>query len=71
MQDEESREKVFVAAATIPCNKDDLAEALIQMQLSLSPAEVAAAAKEEMKKGGYDADSPRIDGKFIAWLARD
>jgi hypothetical protein len=71
MQDEESREKVFVAVATIPCNKEDLAEALVQMQLSQSPVEVAAAAKEEMKKSGYDADSPRIDGKFIAWLKEE
>jgi len=71
VKDEQSRTKVIEAASTFPCNKDDLAEAMVQMHLSQSPAEVAEVTKAEMKSKGYDADRPKIDGKFIAWLTRD
>ena len=71
MKDEQSRTRVIEAAATFPCDKEDLAEAMVQMHLSQSPAEVAEAAKAEMKSQGYDVDRPRIDGKFIEWLTRD
>jgi hypothetical protein len=68
MKDDESREKVYGAAATFPCNKEDLAEALILLQLSLSTPDVVAKAKEEFKQRGYDLDKPTIEGKFIAWM---
>jgi hypothetical protein len=71
MKDEQSRTKVIEAASTFPCNKDDLAEAMVQLHLSRSPAEVVEAAKLEMKSQGYDVDRPRIDGKFVEWLTRD
>ncbi len=68
MDGDQLNAEVFTAAATIPCNKDDLAEATVQLMLSQSPAEVAATAKEEMRAAGYDADKPKIDGKFLDWL---
>jgi hypothetical protein len=68
MDGDQLNEKVFTAAATIPCNKEDLAEAMVQLKLSLSSAEIVAAAKEEMRAAGYDADEPKVDGKFLDWL---
>ena len=65
---DELDEKVIRAAAIMPCNKDDLAEAVVQLRLAQSPAEVVAKAKEEMRAKGYDADKPRIDDKFFAWM---
>jgi hypothetical protein len=64
MHGEELDEKVFHAAATIPCNKDDWAGVLAQLGLAQSSAEVVAKAKEEMD----DTDKPSIDGKFLHWL---
>lgn len=61
-------EKVFRAAATIPCSKGDVAEAMVQLKLAQSPAEIVAKAKEEMRGEGYDADKPNIDGNFLDWL---
>ncbi len=61
-------EKAFVAAATMPCNKDDIAEAMIQLHLTQVPAEVAARGREEMRAEGYDPDKPMIDRKFLDWL---
>ena len=68
MNGDELDEKAFHAAATIPCGKEDLAEAMVQLRLTQSPAEVVKRAKEEMRAGGYDADKPNIDGRFLDWL---
>jgi hypothetical protein len=68
MQDEKSRERVYLAAATIPCNRDDVAEAFILLQLCQIPSEQAEPMKQGMKQQGYDPDEPRIDGKFVAWM---
>lgn len=68
VQDEESMDKAMAAAATIPCNKSDVAEAAMLFYLTQKPPEVARKAKEGMKREGFDADNPRIDGKFIQWM---
>lgn len=64
---EELDEKVFVAAATMPCNKNDVAETMLPLLLAKSP-EIAEKAKENMRAEGYDPDKPNIDSKFIEWL---
>jgi hypothetical protein len=58
---------VFVAAATMPCDKTDLAETMLPLLLAKSSAEDVVKAKEEMRAGGYDPDKPNIDTKFIDW----
>jgi hypothetical protein len=64
MQGEELDEKVFHAAATIPCSKDDWAGVLVQLSRAQSSAGVVEKAKEEIR----DTDKPSIDGKFLHWL---
>lgn len=68
VQDEESMDKAITAAATIPCSKNDVAEAAVLFHLSQQPPEIARKAKEEMKREGLDVDNPGIDGKFIQWM---
>ncbi len=68
MHGEELDEKVFRAAATMPCDKNDLAETMFPLFLAQSPAEVAAKAKEDMLARGYDPEKPNLDGKFLNWL---
>lgn len=68
VKDEESMDKAIAAAATIPCSKNDVAEAAVLFHLSQQPPEVALKAKEEMKREGLDVDHPTIDGKFIQWM---
>jgi hypothetical protein len=68
MQDDAQRAKVFHAAATMPCNKYDFAEAMSQQMLRDSPPDVAAKTKEEMLAGGLDPDHPKVIAKFIAWM---
>ncbi len=63
-------EKVFRAAATIPCNKEDIGETMMPLVFAQISAEDGKKAKEEMLAGGYDPDKPNIDGKFLDWLRR-
>ncbi len=66
MQADEPGEKLFLAAATLPCSKEDVAEVFIEARLSeLSPDETAKA-REEMRAQGYD--EKRIEKRFLAWL---
>lgn len=58
-------EQAIRAAATMPCDKTDLGEAMIPQALAMAPAESAAKAKEEMRAGGYDPDKPNVDRKFL------
>jgi hypothetical protein len=68
MRDELLRKRVFAAAASLPCDKNDLSEALAQKILRESPAEVVASTKEEMRLAGYDPDHPKVGDKFIEWM---
>ena len=68
MNDELARKQVFAAAGTLPCNKNDLAEALANRLLRDAPPEVAERTREEMKNAGWDIDPPKIGEKFIEWL---
>jgi hypothetical protein len=67
---EELDEKVFIAAATMPCNKTDVAETMLPLLLAKSP-EIAEKAKENMRAEGYDPDKPNIDAKFVEWLRKN
>jgi hypothetical protein len=60
--------RVFAAAASLPCRKDDLAEALAQRLLREASPEVAEKAIAEMKEAGCDPDHPNVCNKFIEWM---
>ena len=68
MSDESLRKRVFAAAATIPCNKNDLGEVLVQRLLRKSPPEVAQKVEQEMRQAGCDPDHPRVYDKFMEWM---
>jgi hypothetical protein len=60
------RAEVFRAAATVPCNKEDLAEALVLERLAKLLPEQAESVLQAMRAEGYDPQHPRIDAKFLA-----
>ena len=62
--------ELFAAAATMPCTKEDLAEAMIQRTLKAASPEAAAQSKIEMQAGGYDPEHPMIDSKFLEWVKK-
>lgn len=68
MQTEPGRKLVFAAAATIPCNKEDLAEAVSERLLRDKPSDIVAEAKESAKSEGRDFDRPKIGERFIDWI---
>ena len=68
MQDDAQRTKVFHAAATMPCDKNDFGDAMSQQILRDSPPDVAAKTREEMLAAGLDPDHPKVITKFIAWM---
>lgn len=69
LRGEELDERAIRAAATMPCDKIDLGEAMIPQILATYPPETFEKAKEEMRAGGYDPDKPQIDSKFLDWLS--
>jgi hypothetical protein len=68
MSDESLRERVFAAAATIPCDKNDLGEVMVQRLLRESPPEVAQKVEQEMRQAGCDPDHPKMCDKFVEWM---
>jgi hypothetical protein len=60
MDDELQRKKLFAAAATLPCNKDDMGEAIAHRFLRDSPPDVVQKAYEEFRQAGYDPASRRL-----------
>jgi hypothetical protein len=68
MQDPTLRKKVFITAASLPCDKNDLGEASFLRRLGESAPDVAEKMIEEARNEGYDPEHPRLDGKFIAWM---
>ncbi len=71
MEDEALRKHVFAAAATIPCDKNDLAEALAERMLRDASPDVAERTKEAAQNAGWDTDRPRIGDKFSGWIPRN
>jgi hypothetical protein len=68
MADANLRPKVFAAAASIPCDKNDLGEAMALKRLRESPPDVVQKMTEEMRQAGYDPDRPKLGEKFISWM---
>ena len=65
---EELDERVFRAAATVPCDIQDLGETILPLLFAKSPPDEVAKAKKDMLAHGYDPDKPNLEGKFLNWL---
>ena len=68
MKDETLRKKVFATAARLPCDKNDLQEAVAERVLRESPPDIARNTKEELERDGYDPYHLKVADKFIAWI---
>ncbi len=68
MEDDSQRKKVFAAAASFPCTKDDLGEAVAERLLRDSPKEQVEEAKRQLLEGGYDATHLKVVEKFKRWI---
>ena len=68
MKDEVSRRKVFAAAALVPCDQNDLREAVSEKVLRQSPPHVRQKTKEELTQEGYQPDHLKVADKFIEWM---
>jgi hypothetical protein len=68
MEDEALRKKVIAAAASLPCNKNDLGEALAEKLLRDLPPERLEEAQKELSEAGYDPAHLKVAEKFIEWM---
>jgi hypothetical protein len=68
MNDESQRKRVFAAAASFPCNKDDLGEATMQKMLRDRPPDVVQSTYEEYRQAGYDPEHPKVAERFKRWM---
>jgi|GEM_PF-4673018 hypothetical protein len=68
LKDESQQKRVFAAAASFPCNKDDLADATMRRVLRDSPPEAAQKAYEEFRQAGYDPERPEVGERFKRWM---
>jgi hypothetical protein len=68
MKDDAGRKQVFAAAATIPCDKDDLTEVWFALMLRDAPRELIERTKEEANHAASEPDRPKISEKFIGWI---
>ena len=62
---------VLDVAATMPCDKADLAEAMLPFFLVQYPPDVAAKIREEMRAAGYDETKPNVAAKFLNLLSEN
>ncbi len=68
-EDEGLRAEVFRAAATLPLSGEDISEALALKRLPEMPADEADKLLAQMQAAGHDPEHPRIDEKFLSWIA--
>lgn len=68
MSDESQREKVFAAAASFPCNKSHLGEAMALKRLREAQPDVAEKMREDFRQSGYDPDHPKVGDEFKRWM---
>lgn len=68
LTDESLKKRLFVAVASVPCNKKDLAEALAGRVFREATAEEAQKFRDEMREAGLDPDFPNIARKLIRFV---
>ena len=71
MEDEPLRQKVFAAAASIPCDKNDLGEAMAEKVLGDATPEQRQEMEKAFSEAGYDPDHLKIADKFLEWMANN
>lgn len=67
LNNDSTREKVFTAVASFPCNKYHLGEAMAQKQLREALPEAAEKIRAELRELGYDPDHP-LGEAFKQWM---
>jgi hypothetical protein len=65
---DELAEEVFQAAASLPCDKEDVAEAMVLLTMKQQPQLDYSELRREMTAHGYNPDEPKIDSKFLEWI---
>lgn len=68
MEHAKLRQKVFAAAASLPCDINDFGEAMMLKRLRESSPDVVEKMKEEMRQAGYDPNHPKLGEKFVSWM---
>jgi hypothetical protein len=66
MEHAKLRQKVFAAAASLPCDINDFGEAMMLKRLRESSPDVVEKMKEEMRQAGYDPNHPKLGEKFVS-----
>jgi hypothetical protein len=66
--DELNRKKLFAAAAALPFDKNDLAEALAEKILRESSPDLLEKNKEELRVASYDPAHLKIVDKVTEWM---
>jgi hypothetical protein len=69
LHDESLRKKLFAAAASLPCDKNDLAEALAERILRDSAPDALEKNEEELRLAGYDPNHLKVVDKINDWIA--
>jgi hypothetical protein len=62
--------KYFAQSRHFPAIKDDIGEAVVQLQLKKLPVEQAAELRKNLIGGGYNPDEPKVDSRFLEWMRR-
>ena len=70
LRDGELPDEVFAAVAEIPCDKEEIGEAIVQLRMKQDADAAYSEMKREMIANGYDPDTPKIDAKFLGWLRK-
>jgi len=65
---DELTDEVFQAAASIPCDKEEIGEAIVPVAMKQRPELECSELKREVIAHGYDPEQPKIDSRFLAWM---
>lgn len=68
LQNDEMVQEVYRAVASFPCDKEDVGEAVVQLQLRKLPVDQASELRKSLIGGGYNPDEPKVDSKFLEWM---
>jgi hypothetical protein len=71
LRDEPLRKKLFTATASLPLDKNDLAEAIAEKMLRESAPDLLEKNKEELRLAGYDPTHLKVVDKFTDWIRKN
>ena len=70
LRGDELSDEVFQATASLPFDKEDIAEAMILLKMKHQPQLDYSEIMREMDAHGYNPDEPRIDSRFLEWIGK-